>query len=481
MFRVSRLSSITAQLVRIQVTVLTLILLPLTWLEIRIINSSISEKYQTELQKKTAELIDAVRPFMWDYAQEELVASLRRIHIEDTFAGLLLTDDHGNVLFESKNWPDLPKTDSTIHPIRKNARILGHFAMVPNKQILNTAIRETYTYALLKLVLAFSLIGGLSFIAIQRRLVRRILRLKRDAEKLQRKELSKPFVWGTRDELDHLGGSLENARAELSALFDEQRQRNESLKNKNSELQVQISQKTMEMIHQARLASLGEMAAGIAHEINNPLAIIEGSTYQLSKSLSGNADGQKRTEQIKNSTARISKIIQGLKKFSRTSKNTQMSMHSAKFIISESIQLCDPKIHRHHCKVNFDCKEDSWILADDLELEQVFVNLINNSIDATKTDPSKCWINITLTREDNDAVIQVIDGGNGIPQNIQEKLFNPFFTTKPTGEGTGLGLSIVKGILDSHHAKIGIRNEMKNTCFEIRFSGTSKKGEENAA
>ncbi|MFN8846301.1 MAG: sensor histidine kinase [Bdellovibrionales bacterium] len=113
-------------------------------------------------------------------------------------------------------------------------------------------------------------------------------------------------------------------------------------------------------------------------------------------------------------------------------------------------------------------RTNSLILCDSIEIEQVLVNLINNGIDAaSKTDEK--WVYINIFDEKNELVIQIIDSGNGIPPEIEEKIFQPFFTTKAVGEGTGLGLSIVKGILDQHKAQIQLRRDIKNTCFEVRF------------
>ncbi len=101
-------------------------------------------------------------------------------------------------------------------------------------------------------------------------------------------------------------------------------------------------------------------------------------------------------------------------------------------------------------------------------MEQVMVNLINNAIDAVKSQPEK-WVKTKIYEEGDTLVMRVMDSGPGIPMELQSKLFDPFFTTKKVGEGTGLGLSIAKGILDEHHATIGVVNDSPHTCFEIRF------------
>jgi len=96
------------------------------------------------------------------------------------------------------------------------------------------------------------------------------------------------------------------------------------------------------------------------------------------------------------------------------------------------------------------------------------VNLINNAVDATKDQEAR-WVKVALSTDGDEVLIQVIDSGNGISPELEEKLFQPFFTTKPVGEGTGLGLSITKGIIEKHNAKILLNRSLPNTCFELRF------------
>ena len=109
------------------------------------------------------------------------------------------------------------------------------------------------------------------------------------------------------------------------------------------------------------------------------------------------------------------------------------------------------------------------ILCDALEIEQVLLNLINNGIDAARTQDEK-WVEIRVFEEGESVIAQVLDSGTGVSREIEAKIFQPFFTTKKTGEGTGLGLSISKGILDQHSATIALNRSLPNTCFEVRFS-----------
>lgn len=227
----------------------------------------------------------------------------------------------------------------------------------------------------------------------------------------------------------------------------------------------QLKVERAKSIHAAKLASLGEMSAGIAHEINNPLAIISGNTVLLKRVLEEHKEGPK-LDAISKAVDRIQRIVDGLRKFSRSSVHMVRKEESLNAIISESIFLSESKAKRHNVEVRRKTPIDFKIKCDLVEMEQVLVNLINNSIDAVKNRSNR-WVCIE-TEDLNDKIkLRVIDSGEGISESLENKLFQPFFTTKAVGEGTGLGLSITKGIIESHFGILTLNRDFKNTCFEI--------------
>lgn len=234
------------------------------------------------------------------------------------------------------------------------------------------------------------------------------------------------------------------------------------------ELQRSIEVERAKTLHSAKLASLGEMSAGIAHEINNPLAVISSSSALLSKFKDQPEKFNLKIDAIQKSAIRIEKIVKGLKKFSRTSEQGIHKPERLKVIFTEALALTEAKAIRESVSIELCLDDEAHILCDGLEIEQVLINLISNAIDATKGQPKR-WIKLVCFTDSQHVVVQVIDSGTGISKSVEMKLFQPFFTTKPVGEGTGLGLSISKGILDQHHATISINRSFPNTCFEIRF------------
>lgn len=233
------------------------------------------------------------------------------------------------------------------------------------------------------------------------------------------------------------------------------------------QLEQSLEWERIKSMHQSKLASLGEISAGIAHEINNPLAVILATTHLLTKFQADPVKLSEKSEVICRAAERIEKIVNGLKKFSYRKTTSDRKLQSLGTMTAEALSLTEIRSRHYECPVIFCCETESKIACDEVEIEQVIVNLVNNALDATQNDKNR-WVRLHLFDDKNEVVLQVKDSGSGIPEQVRSKLFEPFFTTKPVGKGTGLGLSISKGILEDHGASIAILNDA-NTCFEIRF------------
>ncbi len=230
-----------------------------------------------------------------------------------------------------------------------------------------------------------------------------------------------------------------------------------------------LEESRLKAVQAAKLASIGEVAAGIAHEINNPLAIISGTVALLDRYVHDEIKLKSKIETVTKSIQRITKIVSGLKKFSRVDEKQDFKNNIMSEIVQEVLVLSEIRSHGLGVKVTADIQTNAMAFCDALEIEQVLVNLINNSIDAVRQLSDK-WVRINLFEEGSHIVLQVVDSGSGISPAIESKLFQPFFTTKPVGEGTGLGLSICKGIMDKHKADFFLNRTFSNTCFEMRFN-----------
>lgn len=242
------------------------------------------------------------------------------------------------------------------------------------------------------------------------------------------------------------------------------------------ESEKQLEQQRLKIIHAAKLASLGEMSAGVAHEINNPLAVIKGTLNLLPEVRTQDSEFNSKMAMIERAVTRISKIVNGLRRFTRAADGTTMTSTSLSQIIAEANVITDLKAKRFDVTVTSQIEGKAQILCDPIEIEQVVINLINNGIDAAKEAPSR-WVKVHVFDSGDQVVLHVMDSGLGVSVETEGKLFQPFFTTKPIGEGTGLGLSICKGILDQHHATIQLNRNYPHTCFEVRFNRHGTDGQ----
>lgn len=238
------------------------------------------------------------------------------------------------------------------------------------------------------------------------------------------------------------------------------------LKLAKEQLQVEM-QKNAQV---AKLASLGRLSAGMAHEINNPLAVIVGVMDVLPNIYDNDEVLSKRLESMGKATQRISKIVKALKDFSRSAASSQKTPFSIGQIINDAFSQLEAKFQSSQVVLQQSIDPNIKVVCDHLEVEQAFVNLLSNALDAAAALKSGArWVKIQSEMINSDLVVRIIDSGSGVSLDIETQIFDPFFTTKDTGSGTGLGLSVTKGILDGHGAHIYLNRTIGDSCFEILF------------
>lgn len=232
--------------------------------------------------------------------------------------------------------------------------------------------------------------------------------------------------------------------------------------------QEKLEEERFRSMQQSRLASLGEISAGIAHEINNPLTVISGNLALLNRYIDDKEKFNHKIATLQKSCTRIEKIVKNLQKFVRTDSSSQKCNNQLSLIIPEAIELTNIKAKKYDIEVSYLCDSEQMVFCDELEIEQVLVNLISNAIDASRDSQEK-WIKIHSYDKEKNVIIDIIDSGPGVPEEIKDKLFDPFFTTKAIGEGTGLGLSISKTIVENNNGHIKINKKDGHNCFRLEF------------
>ena len=234
--------------------------------------------------------------------------------------------------------------------------------------------------------------------------------------------------------------------------------------------QQRIAQQAL--FQNAKMTSLGEMAGGIAHEINTPLAIIISAAGQALNALSGDAPKLEmacgKLNKIDATAVRISKIVRGLRLFSHDSEGDPLEETSMKQIIMDSLALCAEKYNYSGIKLEVNISDNIQVLVVPTQISQVILNLLNNAFDALEKYEEK-WVKITLAKKDHLAQLKITDSGKGIPKDLQTKIMQPFFTTKEVGKGTGLALSISKGLIESFKGHLYYDDSSENTCFIVEL------------
>lgn len=229
---------------------------------------------------------------------------------------------------------------------------------------------------------------------------------------------------------------------------------------------------------QSKLSSLGEMASGVAHEINNPLAIVSvKAAHALRRLQEGGAPAaelQADLEKIIQTSERIARIVRGLRTFSRSADNDPMSLASLPLVIEEALDMCSERFRHHAIELRVANIPDLTLLCRPSQIAQVIVNLLNNAFDAVEALPEK-WaeLGFEIDSDTSRVRISVTDSGSGIPEEIARKMMQPFFTTKAVGRGTGLGLSISQSLVAGHGGTLVYTLAGGHTrfTFDIAYQG----------
>jgi len=254
-----------------------------------------------------------------------------------------------------------------------------------------------------------------------------------------------------------------------------------------------------QLIHQEKMASLGRLVAGIAHELNNPINFVHGNLPYLReyfedlKKLIAALDGlagenKPAVDELKNSmrydflitdldhiiadlnegAERIRYIIRNLRSFSRLDE-AELKEGSVREGIESTLKILSQYYGRDKIPVETDFADLPPILCYPGQLNQVWMNLLSNAAEAVLAVPSPL-VSVKTIKEDNRVKITISDNGTGIPPDVQSKIFEPFYTTKPVGQGTGLGLSICHSIIDRHGGEISCQSTVnEGTSFIIKI------------
>jgi len=240
---------------------------------------------------------------------------------------------------------------------------------------------------------------------------------------------------------DQIGIALDNAR-----LYSELSRRYEELKTAQAQL-----------VHAEKLSAVGELASGVAHEINNPLTTILGQVYLLLDHEGVVPAVREKLSIIGQETSRAARIVQNLLLFARryTPERRPCSLADQ---VRRVIDLKGYQLEQDKVSVVTDFQPSRPVWADENQIQQVLLNLVQNAHQAMAKHPGDRVLTVRVGGDSTRATIEVLDSGPGIPREVLPKIFDPFFTTKAPGEGSGLGLSVSYGIVAEHGGRLRAEN-----------------------
>lgn len=304
---------------------------------------------------------------------------------------------------------------------------------------------------------------------LARSISRPILRLRTVSQAVASGDLEQKTGLKRRDEIGDLASAfdvmtvhLRQRTAEAAQLYAETVERNKELADINAKLQTAQQQ----LVQSEKLAAIGQLTAGIVHDVKNPLAVVIGIVDELSE------DKEMKREElhgylktVRDSAWRANTIITDLLKFARQS-TPEMKRQDLSATVETALRLTDYLARKAKVKVIKDLPKSPVVVTyDATQIEQVLINLIQNAFQAM---PNGGHLRVILSQAKDAVAIAVQDTGVGIPPPNLIKIFDPFFTTKPAGQGTGLGLSVSYGIVARHGGRIDVASEVgKGATFTV--------------
>src|SRR5271167_387693 len=371
-----------------------------------------------------------------------------------------------------ENQPGCSNADCHAHPASQ--QVLG--VLDTNLSLAKTDVQlaDSSARMLFYTAGAMLIVAVLSWLFVWRVVGEPIKALKNGTEHLSKGELGYQIEERSQDEVGDLAHSFNEMSLQLHSA-------NEEIVTWAKTLEDRVEQKTRELkrahdhvLHVEKMASIGKMAAVVAHEVNNPLSGILTYAKLLRKWVgSGQAEHEKREEAmeclelIAAESRRCGELVKNLLTLSRTAPmNVQSTdLHA---VIDRCLLLLRHQLELVGIQLQLNLEKDlPRMLCDPAQMEQVFLALIMNAIDAMPRG-GNLWIETRMSKDKTQLKIQVRDDGAGIAPDLLPQIFEPFLTTKESGHGVGLGLAISRGIVERHNGRIEVESELgRGTTFTV--------------
>lgn len=284
---------------------------------------------------------------------------------------------------------------------------------------------------------------------------------------------------GTLCVIDDKEGKLTELQKESLRVLANQVMKQMELRIKNKKLKESykaLKRNQEQMIQNSKFVTMGTLLGGIAHEINNPLMILNGNAQQLKMIINKNMDKEvlfKKIDNISHATFRVKDIIGNLVGLIKD-ENIEKEDVDLDNLVQSVINIFDHSFKSKNINLEYSINENIKWNCNSVKVKEMLLNLIKNSYDAIKESKNP-WIKIEIKTSKKMINIDITDSGMGLDKKVSSEVFDPFFTTKEIGSGYGLGLSISKKIAESHNGNILYKEKKGNTNFNLNFNLTKEK------
>ncbi len=378
------------------------------------------------------------------------------------------TDDRRNLAVVTPIYNEPACSQAACHAHPAGMKVLGVLDLALNLDSVDREVSALKLRVYLVTAIEVTLISIFIFFFTRRFVGIPIQQLIEGTKAVSAMELDKPIdIIHTSEELDHLARSFNVMRERLQAAMSEINQFTQQLETKVEQRTEQLKAAHQKLLQTDRLASLGQLSASVAHEINNPLSGVLNLSMLMQRILTDDGippgrlqDFRKYLSQVINETTRVGRIVSDLLAFSRRSKPQRIEVDLNR-IVTTTLSLIAHKLKLMNVEVELDLQPDlPTVPCDPSQIQQVVLNLLLNGAEATQSRGQGKIAIRTAVRRDIAAVgLWVTDSGEGIAPANLAKIFDPFFTTKPEGKGVGLGLAVSYGIIEAHGGDIEVKSK----------------------
>jgi two-component system, NtrC family, sensor kinase len=361
------------------------------------------------------------------------------------------------------NEPACSEAECHAHP--SGIQVLGVFDVDMSLERIDHATAMAGLRALAVTLLTILCIGLFIAFFVRRVVERPIHRLIEGTDAVSRMNLDSPIGIESRDEVGELARSFDLMRLRLKGALEELNQFTQELERKVRERTEELQATQQNLVRRDRLASLGQLSAVMAHEINNPIAGVRNLAMLMNRLLTEKGIPPERAaqfraylNQVEEETERVGRIVTDLLSFSRQGKPMREPI-DLNAVVRNTLALTAPRLEQSRVRSRLE-PDDTLpkVPCDKAQIMQVVLNLVMNSAEAM-TDGGEIVLRTFRDGSAGAAILEIQDSGAGIPAEHLARVFDPFFTTKPDGQGVGLGLAVVYGIVDAHGGTVELRSQ----------------------